>query len=554
MKRIVKKFLFALAIALLPAMQSCGYFNSLYNANRQFADAERARGRGELTAAQTAYTSSIEKAAKSYRKYPNGRWADDALYLIARARFRLGEFDAARAAFEELLAKTTNGSVRAGAHGYAGAAALRLNAPTNALAHLDSAVAQLDDGDMLHGFARLWRARARAAAGDAAGAWSDLDAVTSAQDAEFGAVQLERIAIALELRDSAHLASAFAGILTSRDARRHLDTVRVFAHSAVSWLGAPAVRTLLDVPQTDMVAAASDSLVLIRAQLAVDAGDTATANQELLSLAERAGGVTAAVARIAVARNRLRSLHRLEQLGEIRALLLPAIAAAEAQILIRSIRLVDVMVRRSAQTGQPLALFAAAEIARDDLGAPHLAYTLFRAYAEVGAQTPWAAKALLAAVALDPVAPDANDLRDRLQSLPPNPYTQVVSGAEDQGTYETAEERLTRSLIALKSEASVIAQQQETVVSEVIATLDSVTAAARADTVRASCGLMIDTLGVTGIRADSVRTACLRSDSVNVAAYIKADTAKWLLGASKDERVNVRRRNAPKTARDTVIR
>ena len=550
----MKRWLTIGALVLALAATSCGYFNSLYNANRQFSDAERARARGELTAAQTAYTSTIDKAAKSYRKYPNGRWADDALYLIARSRFRLGEFPAARAAFDELLAKTGDHDMRAGAHAYSGAANVRLNSPVNALVHLDSAIAALDKDAALHGFARLWRARARAATGDGNGAWADLDAVASANDSEYGAVQLERISIALELRDSAHMASALAGILASRDARRHLDTVRVLAQRATPWLGAHAVRALLVAPQNDMVAAASDSLALIRAQLAAQAGDTATAHQELLAISERSGGTTAFVARITVARSRLRELQGLEQLGEIRALLLPAITAAEAQQLIRSIRLVDVMVRRSAQTGQPLALFGAAEVARDDLGAPKLAYTLFRAYAQVGAQTPWAAKALLAAVALDPTAPDANELRDRLQSLPPNPYMQVVSGEAAEAAYETAEERLTRSLIALKSEASVLAQQQETIVSQVIATLDSVTAAARADTIRTRCGLMLDTLGVTGIRADSVRTACLRSDTINVAAYLKTDTSKWVPGATPEERINVRRRNPPKTARDTVIR
>ena len=50
-------------------------------------------------AARTAYTASMAKAAKSYRKYPHSRWADDALFLIARARFQLGDYLPARAAF-----------------------------------------------------------------------------------------------------------------------------------------------------------------------------------------------------------------------------------------------------------------------------------------------------------------------------------------------------------------------------------------------------------------------------------------------------------------------
>ena len=540
-------------LGLALALGACGYFNSLYNARRQFSDAERARARGETGTAQTAYTGTIEKAAKSYRKYPKGRWADDALYLIARSRFQLGEFEAARAAFNALLSMTSDGGLRAGAHAFAGATALRLAERTDALAHLDSAVARLDDDAPLNGFARLWRARAHAALGDITGAWADLDAVTSVHDSEYGAVQLERIGFAIETHDSARLASAFAGILSSRDARQRLDTLNVFALQATPWLGAQAVRAFLAEPPGSWPSAPRDSLALLRAQIAVRAGDTLDANRELMDLAEHAVGPTAAVARVMVARSRLRSLQTLEQLAAVRSLLLPAITVGEAQMLIRTIRLVDVMVRRSAQTGQPLAVFAAAETARDELGAPNLARTLFKAYADIGVQTPWAAKALLAAIALDPAAPDANDLRERLHALAPNPYTQVVNGESAQDAYDTAEERLTRSLIALKSEATQLAQQQENVVSQVIATLDSITAAARTDTLRAACGLMLDTLAITGIRADSVRIACMRSDSIKVAAYLIADTVSWRPDTTRANPLTTRRRGA-RTTRDTIIK
>ena len=78
-------------LALAFVVSNCGYFNSLYNARRDFADAERAAANGQRSQAQQGYTGAIEKAAKSYRKYPRGRWSDDALYLIARARFEISE-------------------------------------------------------------------------------------------------------------------------------------------------------------------------------------------------------------------------------------------------------------------------------------------------------------------------------------------------------------------------------------------------------------------------------------------------------------------------------
>lgn len=542
-----------LMLALALTLGGCGYFNSFYNARRQFADAERARTRGQLSAAHTAYTGSIEKAAKSYRKYPRGRWADDALYLIGRAHFQLGDYPAARAAFAELLAYTDDRDVRAGAHAYAGATAFKLATLEVALVHLDSAVTH-SDHESMEGFARLWRSRARAATGDIAGAWTDLDAVTSPDDREYAAVQLERVGLATQRRDTARLASAFAGLLAGRDARRHLDTLNSLATSATAWFGADTVRAMLAAPHATWTPSARDSLSLIRAEIAAHAGDTLNAHRELLDLATHAATSTAAMARVILARSRLASVDRMEQLGEVRALLLPAITIGEAQLLIRTIRMVDVLVRRSAETGQPLALFGAAEIARDELAAPRLARRLFVAFSEVGAQTPWAAKALLAGIALDAASEESNDLRGRLHALPPNPYSAATRDESAADAYESAEERLARSLLALRTEATALAQQHETVVSRAIAVLDSITASARADTVLAACGVMLDTLAITGVRADSVRTACLRRDSVNLALYLAIDTLAWRPATPDSIRRRIRRpgTTTPTTARDTI--
>src|SRR5690606_2069703 len=78
-----------LALSALLLVGGCGYFNSLYNANRRFADAERAAQNGDRARANREYLEAIERAAVSYRRYPDGRWADDALLLIGRARFGL---------------------------------------------------------------------------------------------------------------------------------------------------------------------------------------------------------------------------------------------------------------------------------------------------------------------------------------------------------------------------------------------------------------------------------------------------------------------------------
>ena len=80
------------------ALAGCGYFNALYNAQRRFAEAERAERSGDAAGAHSGYVAAVERAANSYRRYPNSRWADDALFLIGRARFAMGEVAAAKAA------------------------------------------------------------------------------------------------------------------------------------------------------------------------------------------------------------------------------------------------------------------------------------------------------------------------------------------------------------------------------------------------------------------------------------------------------------------------
>lgn len=546
-----KSLQLTITLVLTLAQLGCGYFNTLYNANRQFADAERARVRGDIATARINYLGSIEKAAKSYRKYPSGRWSDDALYLIARARFELGEYLPARAAFTELLSKTRNHDMRARAHAYAGAAAAELASPTAALIHLDSALSALETNTALAGFAHRARAKVFASLGDMERAWQDLDAVSDAGNANYTAVQFERLALSIAQGDSSRARRAFARILANDNVR--LDSLSAFVARAAARFGPSAARSMLAIDDIALPAPAHDTLALVRAQIALQMRDTLAAHRELLQLSQRAALPIASVARVAIARSRLLHLTRPEQLLELRPLLLPAIANADAQNLVRAIRLVDVLIQRSAQTGQPLGLFAAAEAARDQLGAPLLARQLFVTYVDLAPATPWAGKALLAAIAVEPDGIEANALRSRLNTLPPNPYTSVIRGESAEEAFETAEERLSRSMIALLAEASQLAQQQEGAVTRAISVLDSIKLAARADTARIRCGVTVDTLALTGVRADSVRAACLRGDNELMLAHLKIDTLMWKPTA-RDSIAKLRGRRAAPAKRDTIIK
>ncbi|NNL29867.1 MAG: hypothetical protein HKO77_02530, partial [Gemmatimonadetes bacterium] len=89
----------------------------------------------------------------------------------------------------------------------------------------------------------------------------------------------------------------------------------------------------------------------------------------------------------------------------------------------------------------PIGLFAAGEVARDRLGANHVARGLMLAYADGPHDEPWKAKALLAALELTELAGDRAWLLGRLEAFRDNPYVLAALGDAAAG-FEALEEEL----------------------------------------------------------------------------------------------------------------
>jgi hypothetical protein len=145
------------------------------------------------------------------------------------------------------------------------------------------------------------------------------------------------------------------------------------------------------------------------------------------------------------------SLARARDLVDVRdaeAVLLPAEDAPEASELIAALREFDDL----AEVGlsDPLGWFAAAEVARERLGAPMLARGLYLAYADEVPDDPWAAKALLAA--LDVTTDDGGRawLRGRLEGRSTSPYVLAARGEPAPGL-EPLEEELSRRLQEMRT-------------------------------------------------------------------------------------------------------
>jgi hypothetical protein len=129
---------------------------------------------------------------------------------------------------------------------------------------------------------------------------------------------------------------------------------------------------------------------------------------------------------------------------------------------------------------------------------------------------------LLAAAALG--GGHADGVPARFEARSDNVYVRAILDHADPAEFEAAEERLERSLVALRQAAFTAADQRDLRVVRAVATLDSLEVAALADSMRLVCGQMLDSLALTGIRGDSVRAACVRSDSALINKFLAIDT------------------------------
>ena len=102
-KRIISIFI---AVHLLFLFSGCAYFNTFYNAERYFQEAEKARllkaGESLPSSAKTAYQNVIDKSIHVIKKYPQSKYVHPAMLLIGKSRFYLEEFTQAESMFRQL--------------------------------------------------------------------------------------------------------------------------------------------------------------------------------------------------------------------------------------------------------------------------------------------------------------------------------------------------------------------------------------------------------------------------------------------------------------------
>lgn len=426
----------------------CTYYNTLYNAQRLYDEAERARHAGLDSLAEARYEDVVRKTADAYRARPTDERADQILFLLGRARLRTGNPQAARLALEESARITTDSTLLAEILVYRGIALSRLGDEVGALASIDDALPRgvltgspLAEGHLLRGRLLLGRAQG----GDG---WDDLDRAVAADPGVRVDAEIERLGQSIRHGDRERARSSLSMLLTDSEAAQRLDTINDLVRAAAArWSEAAVAGLLACADSTRWEQPARGRIRLERARLLHSAGDTLAASEVAWGVAG-ARGPAGAEARLLLAAWRLGESRDLGAAAAVRPILLPAGSDPRVGELLGALDDLD----RYAGIGfdEPLGWFAAAEVARDRLHAPVLARGLFLAYADTDPRDAWAPKALLAAIDVSESREDRAWLRGRLEAYADSPYVLAARGGSAAG-FEALEQELQVRLGEIRS-------------------------------------------------------------------------------------------------------
>jgi len=423
----------------------CSYHNSIYNAERLFAEAEGHRRAGRDSISEARYLDVIRKTGQAYRARPDSEWADEALFLLGRSRLRLGELRAAGAALEEALARTDDPLLRSGILLYSAAVFADLGDEAVALERVDAALeGSLVDSDRAE--AHLLRGRLLLAEARVEQGWDDLDMARELDPAVRVEAGLEQLRWSVLHDDVQRSRDAISGLLAHANGDARLDTITATVHTARDrWGARRAAQLLAGADSSKWRRTARGRIALERARLLDEAGDTAAAAEQAWRVA--AGlGASAAEARLQLAQWQIERSRDISEVYAVRAILLPVGDDPRVELILDAVQELEMYAALGLE--EPLGWFAAAELARDRLGADYPARGLFLAYVDGAPEDPWAAKALLAALAISPGEGDRAWLRGRLETHRDSPYVLAAQGEPAAG-FEALEEELDVRLKAL---------------------------------------------------------------------------------------------------------
>ncbi len=421
----------------------CAYYNAMYNANRWTEQAVRSERAGRTGEARDRWARAAMHAESVLARHPRSRWADDAMLARGRALLHLGQPADAAAQLERAARATDDPDRRDEAHLLLGRANLVLRRYSQAESSLTLAVLARRDG--VRDEARWMLGRAYLALG------RPDDALRELVETRHPGAALDRLRTALLLRDTV-LARAAVGDLAAApfDERAWAPVLDSLASAGLRDAAGQVVEDVLR--RDDDVSSGARARLLLgdgaRLVAAGRAGDGRARYQQVLDIAP--DSIEARTAAVRLSAMRAAAAGSAEEVASLADPLLRIVArggepAREAQDLLALVVQLDSLGR--AEATPDAAWFLRAELARDSLHAPALAARLF---ADVGARypgSPWAPKALLAAIVGGHSAADSLEsvLRARYAE---SPYVLAAYGPrEDSAGFAALEDSL-RAVLA----------------------------------------------------------------------------------------------------------
>ena len=429
------RVLAGLAVAVV--LGGCVYYNAMYNTKRLANSARKAERDGRAFEATNLWGQVVVRAETLITRHPDSKYVDEALVLKGLALSRLRQCQVAVAPLGHVSLLPRDAEVADEAALALGRCQLELGDP--ALAEVMFArVAESEDPVLRHE-ARLLRGRAlrlSGRSGEAIASLHGIDDPRAGTERLFALTAVHRRKEALALADS---------LLAVRDTSIRWDTMAVALGRDDPLIASGLV---------DRLVARPGMIPQIRAMMLLDDGlrlegvDSARSLARLRqAAAQDSAGDFPERARYALTRQQLT---RTASVAELRTVVaeLEKRASARSGMAPEAAQLRDQVVRvlvavDSAEQGAPqgdLRLFMAAEAARDSLGAPRLAASLFRTLVETMPDSPYAPKALLAGKSLDPVwGESVTPLLEERYAF--SPYVAMLRGEEPYG-YQELEDSL----------------------------------------------------------------------------------------------------------------
>ena len=132
---------------------SCAYYNTFYNAKKYYKMGREESDKNFSTLISNAeiknYNLTVEKCESVLVKFPNSRYVDDALLLMSKAQFYLGDYQKSKINLEELVRRFPESNLKDEALLWTGRSVWKLGQFTSAESGITSVLNSTDDRKLL---------------------------------------------------------------------------------------------------------------------------------------------------------------------------------------------------------------------------------------------------------------------------------------------------------------------------------------------------------------------------------------------------------------------